>query len=238
MSRRARHTGFTLVEVLATLGVLAIGLSAVVALVLGSAKATTVAADRNIATIILTEAVEDIQRNHLITKELVDSLVPHPAPPAPVPLDFYDDVGLFIETTDAGDGYPSIHLSPYALTEVRKLRLDKFLNPYKNPNTNQMETMIWPPSLTSPRYGGPLASGTYSANGTGGVPFRVIYNLVRHPDWVAAGAVNDTPYRGVYLLTLTANRDLDPTMLPNDPKKRYEQVSDPMTVFLKSTAKF
>jgi prepilin-type N-terminal cleavage/methylation domain-containing protein len=245
MMRHRRHAGFTLVEILATLGVLAIGLSAVVALVLGSANATGVAADRNVATIILSEAIEDIKRNHLITAEVVSLVNSFPdisIPPAPIvppaPLVTIDDVGLFIETVDAGDGYPNIHVKRYSFAEVRKLEMKSFINPFENPNTKQKETMIWPPSLTSPRYGGPLASSTYSANGTGGAPFRVIYCLVRHPDWVAAGAVNDTPYRGVYVLTLTVNRDLDPGLLPNDVKKRYEQVSDPMTVFLKSTAAF
>jgi prepilin-type N-terminal cleavage/methylation domain-containing protein len=233
MITRSRQAGFTLVEILATLGVLGIGLAAIVALVLGSSKATAVAADRNIATIIMTEAIEDIRRNHLVTRELVESLTP-----APVPLEAYEDVGLYVETVELGDGYPTIHLPPYNLTEVRKLKLEMFKNPFENPNTKIKETMVWPPALTSPRYGGPLASGTYSANGTGGVPFRVIYNLVRHPDWVDAGAVNDTPYRGVYVLTLTVNRDLDPALPVSDVKKRYEQVSDPMSVFLKSTGTY
>jgi len=228
MNHRMRATGFTLVEILATLGVLAIGLAAIVALVLGSTRATAVAADRNVATIILSEAIEDIKRNHLITRELVDSLVP-------VPPNAYDeDIGLFIETVDSVD-YPTIQRTPYNAATVRKLNLAIFKNPYENPNTKLSETMIWPPSLISPRYGGPLASGTYSANGTGGVPFRVIYSLARHPDWIDAGPVNDTPYRGVYLLTLTVNRDLDPSKTPGDKTKRYEQVSEPMTVFLKAT---
>lgn len=60
-------SGFTLVEVLAAVSVLLIGLAAVVGLLYGSFAQGHVASDRNAAAILIPEAVRQIEREHLIT---------------------------------------------------------------------------------------------------------------------------------------------------------------------------
>ncbi|MCY3019172.1 MAG: prepilin-type N-terminal cleavage/methylation domain-containing protein [Planctomycetota bacterium] len=227
--------GFTLVEILAALAVLAIGLSAVVAMVLGSSRICNAAADRNSAAIVISEAVADIERLHLITTETV-------RPPFPAGRD--KDVGLFIATADNVSGWPNVHdVNLYGGVKVGtgldRWRLDQFVNP-----TN-VATMIWPPSTYPRYYGGPLrppASTTVpAADGpelrTSGTPFRVIYKLERHSDWQGNAY---SPYVGVYVLTLAVYRDLSPGISPTKPEKYsnpkravYEQVSDPVVLFLR-----
>jgi prepilin-type N-terminal cleavage/methylation domain-containing protein len=233
--RRAR--GFTLVEILATMGVLAIGLSAVVSLVLGSTRATVVAADRNTATIFLSEAAENIERLHLITAEVVQSgYVPYAQP---------TDVGLFIETVNtpvmdaaATRRWPTVRTSAVLPndSDYGQVRVGAAKRPLKDfVNIPSPDTMVWPPSDVSPRYNGPATSGT---GGTSGFPYRVIYHLERHPDWVAHP--NGSPYMGIYVLTLAGYRDLtpDPKVAGSDTaNKKYEQISEPMIVYLRARNK-
>ena len=93
MSRTASdHTrrGFTLVEVLAALAVLAFGLAAIVGVFMGTLRYSGNSSDRNIAMILIPEAARQIEREHLITK--------HDASWASS-----GHIGMFIETLDESD---------------------------------------------------------------------------------------------------------------------------------------
>lgn len=237
--------GFTLIEILATLLILAIALPAVVALVLGNSRAGQVAGDRNTAAMIISEAVADIERMHTITPGMLVSGTPVPV----------SHVGLMIETVQPASYYPPDPLAPrvpYAAPNIHAVfegvdygalrprspnsspgpyaLRQKFLNP------NSKNTLYWPPTGESPRYGGPLQGSTMGPTGTNGTPYRVLYQLNRHPDWIV---YPQSPFINTYVLTLAVYRDLSPQALPEisiatpgNPVKKLEQVSDPVVVYL------
>ena len=86
-------SGFTLIEVLTAMMVLAIGLAGAMSLVYGSSRAAQTASDHNAAAIVLQEAIEDIKRIHMISR---------PMPGVATVND--DEIGLFVETLPTGDG--------------------------------------------------------------------------------------------------------------------------------------
>lgn len=215
--------GFTLIEILATLGVLAIGLASVVALVLGSTRMSAGAIDKNTASIILSEAVEDITRIHLITSEQLTALglTARSA-----------EVGRYIETvntTPAGitPEWPNIQFGDFTGARANGVNLSGYVSP-TFPNT-----MVWPPSSIARFYGGPLVAGSRSS----GTAFRAMYRLERHPDWIASlppNPVVPSAYEGIYVLTLTIYKDMDPNILVSNVNHRYQQVSDPVVVLLRT----
>jgi prepilin-type N-terminal cleavage/methylation domain-containing protein len=222
----SRPRGFTLIEILATLGVLAIGLASVVGLVLGSTRMSAGAIDKNTASIILSEAVEDITRIHLITSDQLTALGLSARSA---------EVGRYIETvntTPAGitPEWPNIQFGDFTNARANAVNLSDYISPTL-PNT-----MIWPPSSSARFYGGPLVAGSRSS----GTAFRAIYRLERHPDWIASLPPNlpvPSAYEGIYVLTLAIYKDLDPnpTVMPvTNPKHRYQQVSDPVVVLLRT----
>lgn len=210
--------GFTLIEILAALGILAIGLSAVLAMVLGSTRISYATSDRNSATLAITDAMADIERLHLITSDTVAQVGGSSA-----------HVGLYIATSEPAAGWPSIHATPYANVTAYGGLLNQYVGVPPNDVSVPPNTMIWPPSPDPRFYGGPFrekgAGGTSS-----GAAFRAIYRLERHPDWQANDA---SPYNGVYVLTLAVYRDIDQQKPPADTTKRYEQVTDPVVVYLR-----
>ena len=216
-ARYRAAAGFTLIEVLTAMTVLAIGLAGVMSLVYGSSRAAQLASDHNIATIILQEAIADIQRNHLITN-------PMPGVGAVQPY----DVGLYVETWASGDGmWPNISNPPYSSTLVKPDSARPSISLSSFNNLNWKNELFWPPSLAPKYYGGPLGSGGVPT-GTG---YRVLYRLERHPNWISKTPQLSFEY--MYVLTLTVYKDLNPSVPPNSNKKQLEQISDPMVVYLR-----
>ena len=240
-----RPRGFTLIEILATLGILAVGLASVIALVLGSSRMSVGAVDKNTATMIISEAVEDISRIHLITSEQL--------PPTGLgPAGRGKDVGYYIETLDSSPGvlnpvtlleWPNIQSGAFSTSTSVVVAKSGYLSEYRNPNvtpdnplggTVNSHSMVWPPTPLPRYYGGPIRAVGVSS----GTAFRVIYRLERHPDWIESLAVMPTPppsaYEGIYVLTLAVYKDLDPNMPVNNGNHRYEQISDPAVVFVRT----
>ena len=213
--RRRAPRGFTLIEVLTAMMVLAVGLAGAIALIYGSQKAGVMAGDQNIAASLMQEALEDIQRNHVITKGMTVGGVPVPA----------TDVGLFIETLPTGDGsWP--HIGPAGDAGFYQAATTNlfYFRDYRNslwPNE-----LFWPTSPSPRYYGGPLGGNLLPT----GSAFRVLYKIERHPNWLA----NQLSFERIYVLTMTVYKDLNPTVPPKDPKKKVEQISDPMVVYLRA----
>ncbi|HEY3324625.1 MAG TPA: prepilin-type N-terminal cleavage/methylation domain-containing protein [Planctomycetota bacterium] len=220
-----RTGGFTLIEVLATLAVLAIGLSAIVAMVLGSSRMSAVTVDRNIAAMIIPEAIADIERIHLVTKDNA-------------PANKISDVGRYIitagdangDTTKLGDPQtvyvPSVHNPAYANTQVNTRSMSQHMYPRTGDLTSSL--MVWPISQDPKYYGGLRDTGSAGQVGT---PFRAIYRLERHPDWVKTGDTSE--YEGMYVLTVVVYKDREPKNVIVNEGHKYEQVSDPVVVYLR-----
>jgi prepilin-type N-terminal cleavage/methylation domain-containing protein len=237
--------GFTLIEVLITLLVLAIGLTGTLAIVMGSTRNGNKASDRNIAAIVLDEAIADIQRNHLITVP-ANSTFPVASTSYGATNVQVNELGLYIETIDTDTTgnhlWPNLQYAPsgtagnYTGVKANNFLLSSFANPKLFPNPNDpnpasptlpSNVLLWPASSDPKYYGGPLKGPGVST----GVAYRVAYKLERSPNWIAA-APNQFSFDGVYVLTLTVYKDLNPAVLPGSPKKQLEQISDPMVVYL------
>jgi Tfp pilus assembly protein PilV len=228
--------GFTLIETLVALFVLMIGLSAVVALVLGAGKMANAASDRNVAAMIIAEAVPDIERRHLVTGTIANTDPAH--------------VGLLVETVNAASATPIVpnthdgisyqNIKPNWYSSAASWEAD-MIPPYMlpAPALDAVHTLMWPLKAEDPKYyGGPLRQSGGGAL-TSGTPYRVVYRLERHPEWhphtidvpngLASYGVEipNSGYAGVYVLTLTVYRD------PTKVGARLEQISDPVVVFLR-----
>jgi len=237
--RSAPRAGFTLIEILASLTILAIGLAAVVALVLGSSRLSTSAVDRNIASIIISEAVEDIERNHRITSQLIS------APAYSVAFAGNEnDIGCYVETYDSGgDGpssgepWPNIETGDYVVLNAQGGSLSPFRYPIPSttgPTAGRQTMMVWPPSSAPKVYGGPMRiSSNRPISDPKGIPYRVIYRLERHPDWVASVPPVPTPYEDIYVLTLVVYKDMNVSLSVANPAHRYEQITDPVVTFMR-----
>jgi prepilin-type N-terminal cleavage/methylation domain-containing protein len=232
-----RRGGFTLVEVLAALAVLAIGLTTVVSLLFGSIRLSNNAADRNIARSIINEAVADIERVHLISSTMNVGGTPTAMPAA--------DVGLLIETTQ-GSPNPSIHTTPYADVGVNgsswsfDAHLGSLCGKACFAGTLDADTsniIGWPYSNTAqPYFSGVefgMPAGTVSDKTS--YAYRVLYRLERDTRWHPHSAdgsaydpeVANSPFAGTYVLTLVVYRDVD--------RKggRLEQITEPLVMFLR-----
>jgi len=209
---RPGGAGFTLIELLASLGILAIGLGSVLALVWGGTKIGNAASARNEAAIVIPEAIADIERIHVV-------------PSGVGPASF---TGYLISTyeKDTSVAWPCIKDAGYQGVQVNLPgnTLGDYIN-RRDPNGN---TMVWPLSANPRYYGGPLNQNTGTSTGT---PFRALYRLERHPDWVVNPQFST--FVGMYVLTLTVYRDLSPALHPSSTSKRYEQISDPVVVYLR-----
>jgi len=181
--------GFTLIEILAAMAILLVGLASVVSVVLGSSRFSNAAARRNVAAIIISEAVEDIQRRHLITSTNYGYSA--------------DKVGLLIETLKSPN--PSVH-TPNAnvpdgvalsnlVTSSDPMRMATwnlnlqplYLTP--RPPPDAVNTLVWPLGISPKYFAGPAIqsnSGVGPDTSTplyGNTAYRVIYRLERHPEW-------------------------------------------------------
>lgn len=211
--------GFTLVEILAALAILAFGLAGIMSVIYLGVKQGGAAADRNAVALVVPQAVELIERQHLITTETMTAYDPgHP-----------EEVGAYIETlngADTGDG------GPYAAVKVGKN--GKTLG---NGQLNAISPLSFLP--TDPNeffYVGDHVSFDAGAESyTHSSSYRVHYRLEKHPDWwphndngtyAADDEYVDSPFVGVYVLTLTVYRASSST-LSND-----RQVGNPVVIYL------
>jgi hypothetical protein len=231
-----RARGLTLVEILVAMATLVIGVSAVTMMLLTGARFTRSSLERNAATMLISEAIPEIERRHLITESMIrDGLPPL------VQTQSDPHLGLLIETVDSPN--PNIHDSTYSIISIGNNLLHKHAFDLKCFDTmmpNQIHMSMWPmPPHESPKTYGSLENvlkrGDSSLQGT---PLRVLYRLERHQDWHshtidASGAASypgseddNSPFRGVYVLTLMIYKDSkrDGSML--------EQIAEPYVVFL------
>ncbi len=219
--RMPKTKGFTLVEILAALSILALGLSAVVALLFGSIRHGRLSSNRNAAMILIPEAVRQIELEHLITSDTVGIPANDPG------------IGRFVETLDNSPTNPGEgdEFAPYANITVGSMGEPPvggniYLSPFVK-NTKEAKNFknlsMWPHIPDNPRK-------------IGGASYRVIYRLEKHPDWwphepngnyVAAKERVGDPMRGMYLLTLACYH------APDNKVENWTQVSDPMQVLLR-----
>ncbi|HYG76335.1 MAG TPA: prepilin-type N-terminal cleavage/methylation domain-containing protein [Planctomycetota bacterium] len=241
--RSPAPSGFTLIEILASMAVLAIGLAAVVSMVLGSSRSSSGAVDRNTASVIIAEAIEDIERIHRITPELIQNnaaLAGHE-----------NDIGCYMETYDTGPNGPTasepwpnldeLQSSDYGVNGVITAHTGPLTSaryPIPSTLTGRSTMMVWPPTPEPKFYGGPMKQSG-SGMKTTGLPYRVIYRLERHPEWVAVLALPPTTpptvsaYEDIYVLTAAVYKDLDVGLSIASPLHRYEQISDPVVTFFR-----
>ena len=215
---KTRGAGFTLIEILIALFVLLIGLSSMLGLLFVGRRISNTTVDRNIAQSIITEAVADIERAHLITADTTfgDG---HKVTP--------DEEGLLIETVASPNA--NIHNSSYATVKLYGQTFGDLYGKYiklacfNGALPSDTSTFLWPyyPNFAnqppSPKFIGGM---TNNPSDKQAIAYRVIYRLERHPQWG-----ND--YKGIYVLTLVVYRDL---------KRKgawLEQVTDPVVVYLR-----
>jgi prepilin-type N-terminal cleavage/methylation domain-containing protein len=248
-----RPFGFTLIEVLASMAVLAVGLTSVISVIFATKSLANTAIDRNLANSIIREAVEGISRAHLVVPNMVGALPPvNPGDP---------DVGLLLETTassptnDANiqsSRYKNVQIynsSSYTASFLTQFNDYCGLKCFHNSFT-PTNTMLWPygrypiflPAQTvpAPKCEAGLPSRVDSnpnspvyrdgcdiiINATSwALAYRVIYSLERHPDWIANQTLSQ--YAGVYVLTLVIYRDLDRQ------GGSLVRVTDPFVVYLR-----
>ena len=253
--RRAARAGFTLVEILAALAVLAVGLAGVMSVIIAARNLSVIATDRNNAKMLISDAVADIERVHLITATMPNASGVFTPPPG--------DVGLLIETLptspnpntqDSTYGYAAVFPGLSFRDHLTNYLALKCFDP-THPVPASTNTLIWPFSLGSaPKYTAGtiyLRSGSeHSSNDLDNsetLAYRIVYRLERQgvisgstptsyetaTYWqphTAGGtyfAENpNSPYAGMYVLTLTAYRD----MTRNG--GRLEQITDPVVVYL------
>jgi prepilin-type N-terminal cleavage/methylation domain-containing protein len=215
-----RTAGFTLVEILVTLLVLSIGLASVLSLVFGSTRQAMLSTDRNLASVLVPEAVADIERMHLITPVMATRIddAGHQT----------DYVGELVDTVDIMNGpYKWVPLSDSTSAQFSQFAVDRGVLGSADEAPTVQSLLTWPLSAT-PRYYAGMPANNVEAPG---MAYRALYRLEGHPDWKARGEAS--PYAGLYILTLTIYRDLNPNVHPQKNNKRYEQVSDPMVVYLR-----
>ncbi|MCZ7643687.1 MAG: prepilin-type N-terminal cleavage/methylation domain-containing protein [Planctomycetota bacterium] len=181
--------GFTLVEILATLAVLLIGLGAVIAMVFGSQRQSVIASDRNAASILLADAVREIEQDHLITPEIRASYA-----------GIADaDVGLYIQTLTNAPQSDDIAAYGNVTAAGHPLGGDGNAG-----NLNE-----WP---RRPAKALQLGSGQYRAR------YRLEKHPLWWPhdaDGNEGAETVESTYRGIYVLTVVCYRDEDGNM--NEP---------------------
>ncbi|HLX62460.1 MAG TPA: hypothetical protein VKX17_14375, partial [Planctomycetota bacterium] len=235
-SAAAPMVGMTLVEILTALFVLSIGLAGVLSITIRSSQMGAIAADRNNASVIMPEAIKDIE--HML---LVDSNAAAQVGAS--------HLGELMDTVDLGAGTnpfanyvfystsnPTGGTAPFTYSNLT----------YPTPTVDNVTgrnlyLAYWPMNMWYSRVMGqfPNAGPEKLLNNTG-IAYRGLFKLEPHPEWVPDPSVRgpnreipDSAFAGVYVLTLTMYRDLDPGKLTTDATKRLQQVSDPVVVYLR-----
>jgi len=111
--------------------------------------------------------------------------------------------------------------------------------------SNQTNLAYWPFSTKFSRTMGmfPTSAVLNGSSGTkgdsmynnSGVGYRALWKLEPHPEWISIDPTTlqraehpDSSYVGVYVLTVTMYRDVDPGLRTTNIKKRLQQISDPL----------
>ena len=240
MSMRTNRHGMTLVEILTALFVLVIGISGTLAIVMRSAQMSTAAGDRNNASVLIPEAIEDIKHLLAISSTMTTSnggdLNPYYA-------------GMFMDTLSLNDpsnpfGSSNSCRIPYRTSgSASTASLNQLAYP---PNAAATNLAYWPLNPTASRVMGqfPQPAGVDPLLNSSGAAYRALFKLEPHPDWIKDAnshlLANDDPtsaFAGIYILTVTMYRDLDPGVSTTsvNPMKKLQQVSDPVMVFLRDS---
>lgn len=232
----ARPHGFTLVEILTALFVLVIGICGTLAIVMRSAQMGTAASDRNNASILIPEAIDEIKRTLILsstdaTKYGITS----------------DHVGEFMDTVGLNDNtnpFANVAFPDYPLgSGSTTFKGVVYRYPVKDTVTgNKLSLVYWPLNTRGARVlGQRLMTDPGQRLGTNGNTYRALFKLEPHPEWVSNPfdrSVNrenpGSAFVGVYVLTLTMYRDLNPDARIGftDQTKKLQQISDPVVVFL------
>ena len=176
------------------------------------------AGDQNIAASLMQEALEDIQRNHLIKVRAPATGIPRPCRPGQGHRAVCRDVGFSGRRVVAESD--QWHLRQHASEPVSA-----------EPVLQSGVPELGEGNFLATHPGAPLFRRTARRRRTSHLAqFRVLYKLERHPNWVAGLQ----SFENIYVVTMTVYKDLNPTIHPHDPKKKLEQISDPMVVYLRA----
>ena len=205
-SKHAR--GFTLVEILAALLVLLIGLSAIMVLLYGSFQEGRSASDRNAACVILPEAARAIEQDHLLDASTISTYGIDPL-----------KTGMLVQTITNAPERDAV--APYSSIQINNKPTVTLNKPTTLTGTNLNQ---WP--REKPYFFGGDAN-------TFGTQYRVRYRLEKHPAWCPTGdeaAENRySMYRGVYVLTMVVYAADERSAT----SPVYKQVSDPVVTYLR-----
>ncbi|MCW8131713.1 MAG: type II secretion system protein [Planctomycetota bacterium] len=178
--------GFTLVEILAALSVLIIGLAGIIGLLYGSFVQGHLASDRNAAAIMLPEAVRQIELEHLITESTATTYGIAA-----------DKVGMLVQTLQSAT--ESQGVVPFSNIQVN----GDFLKPQASTPANMNE---WPRRPAKPN----VIGGLYYR-----IRYRLEKHedWVPHDLNGVEGAENvSSSFRGVYVLSMCVYRDNEQDM--------------------------
>lgn len=214
---RSTSAGFTLVEILAALAVLATGLAGVLSIIYAGVKQSTAAADQNAAAIIIPQAVDLIRLQHLITADT----------PGADPSQYGAyietlDGGAFADSTPTGDAkFPLVKIGKTPGADLKQV------GPISILPTNKDEVFAVGDHLTFSE-----TADSYKHSST----YRVRYRLEKHENWrphdddgkyLTVDENAESPYLGVYVLTLAVYRASPGNTLDD------VQVSDPLVFYLR-----
>jgi prepilin-type N-terminal cleavage/methylation domain-containing protein len=251
ITRRRRPSGFTLVEILTALFVLVIGITGTLAIIMRSAQMSTSAADRNNASVLIPEAIDDIKRMMQLPNDPTNPFytLPGNASLAVHAGELMDTVNL----TSTGNPYANVNL-PYlppgkaAPLYVPFKNLTYPLVSHDQSTGHDLSLVYWPLNPGFARVmGQQLTTAGPQTLGTNGVMYRALFKLEPHSDWVpdpfnrsATRENAGSEFVGVYVLTITMYRFTDPEpRLPLSDKsanqKKLTQITDPVVVYLHDT---
>ena len=229
----SRAAGFTLVEILTALFVLVIGICGTLAIVMRSAQMGTAASDRNNASILIPEAIDEIKRTLILSSN--DAT--HYGITSDHVGEFMDTVGLYDNTNP----FATVSLPNYP-TGFTTFKGVVYPLPVKDSVTgNNLSLAYWPLTTRGARVLGQRLTGQPGESlGTNGNTYRALFKLEPHPEWIAnpfdrnplTRENTGSAFVGVYVLTLTMYRDLNPDRPVSDNTKKLQQISDPVVVFL------
>ena len=250
-STRRRSRGFTLVEILTSLFVLVIGITGTLAIIMRSAQMGTAAADRNNASVLIPEAIDDIKRMMALPNDRNSAFYNFYA------IGLSAHAGELMDTVDLTGGTNpfanvAISYSIPARTSVQTWPLKNLTYPLvsKDQSTGRdLSLVYWPLNPGYARVMGQqqLTTAGFQTLGKNGVMYRALFKLEPHSDWVpnpydrSATRENvGSEFVGVYVLTLTMYRFTDPEPAKplsdtSNTQKRLQQIADPVVVYLHDT---
>jgi hypothetical protein len=231
VTRRA-SPGLTLVEILTALFVLSIGLAGVLSIIVRSSEMGNTATDRNNASIIIPEAIEDIKKMLLITDSSFGA----------------QHVGEYMDTVDLGTSNNPYSEYEFTMTTKTNAQIHyRFKNlaygipTVDNVTLRPLYLCYWPLNTVYGRVMGqfpqPTAVGVDPTLNNVTPCYRGLFKLEPHPEWIPDPSTRiplpDSGFAGVYVLTFTLYRDLTPEKDTTKLDKRLQQVCDPVVVWIR-----